>query len=472
MAKTRPHARSKRAKGMENPEGSLPQGRGPRGQSGRRTPALHKLARLKNMPRHRQWETLQRWVLTWRARPDVPPEVIEKLNTLQDKLQVAEEELHQQEEELLAVRQVVEAERQRYQELFDFAPDGYLMTDPAGVIQEANRAAAALLNAPSAFLVNKRLVAFVAPTERKAFRAQLIHLLQARQVDEWAVHIRPRGGAPFEASLTVAVAHDPKGQVVSLYWLLQDITRRKQAEEALRQAKEAAEAANRTKSEFLATMSHELRTPLNVILGYSQLMAEGEFGPLTDAQDETLERVRRNAIELHSLITSVLDLRRLEAGRMPVDVKEVQVPALLEELMAETQEAYQRSRLHFDWEIGAELAPIRTDPEKLKVVLRNLIGNAVKFTPQGSITVKASPKSGGVEVSVTDTGIGIPPEAQSRIFEPFWQVEHPMSPKAGGTGLGLHIVKRLLDLLDGTVTVESTVGQGSTFRVWVPQMMG
>ena len=125
MAKTRPHARTKRAKGMENPEGSPPQGRGPRGQSGWRTPALHKPARRKNTPR-----------------------------------------------------------RQRYQELFDFAPDGYLLTDPAGVIQQANRAAVALLNAPSALLVNKPLIVFVAPTERKAFRAQLIHLLQARRVEE------------------------------------------------------------------------------------------------------------------------------------------------------------------------------------------------------------------------------------------------------------------------------------------------
>jgi len=215
-------------------------------------------------------------------------------------------------------------------------------------------------------------------------------------------------------------------------------------------------------------MSHELRTPLHVILGYSELIAEREFGPLTDEQSETLERIRRNALELHELITSVLDLSRIEAGRLPVDVKEVQVPALLEELKAETQEAYRRSKLHFGWEGEAGLAPIRTDPEKLKVVLRNLIGNAVKFTPQGSITVKASPKKGGVEVSVTDTGIGIPPQALVVIFEPFRQVDSLATRQYGGAGLGLHIVKRLLELLGGTVAVESEVGRGSTFRIWIP----
>jgi signal transduction histidine kinase len=146
----------------------------------------------------------------------------------------------------------------------------------------------------------------------------------------------------------------------------------------------------------------------------------------------------------------------------------VQIPTVLEELKAETQEVYQRSRLHFGWEGEVGLAPIRTDPEKLKVVLRNLIGNAVKFTPQGSITVKASPKRGGVEVSVTDTGVGIPPDAVAVIFEPFRQVDSSATRQYGGAGLGLHIVKRLLELLGGNIAVESEVGRGSTFRVWIP----
>jgi signal transduction histidine kinase len=116
-------------------------------------------------------------------------------------------------------------------------------------------------------------------------------------------------------------------------------------------------------------------------------------------------------------------------------------------LKAETQTLYQRSGLHFAWGIEAELAPIRTDPEKLKVVLRNLMSNAVKFTPQGSIAVQASAKSGGIEVSVTDTGIGIPPEAMAIIFEPFYQIESSAARQYNGAGLGLHLVKRLLDLL-------------------------
>lgn len=462
MAKKRPHAGTDWAKCMENPGDSPPQDRGPRGQSRRRTPAFHKPARLKNRPHDRPWETLQRWVLTWRAQPDVPLEVIEKLNTLQ-------EELHQQEEELLAAQRVTEAERQRYQELFDFAPDGYLVTDPAGVIQQVNRVAVALLNVSSAFLVNKPLIGFVAPPERKAFRAQLVHLRQAERMEEWEVRIKPRGGAPFAASLTVAAARDPKGRVVSLYWLLRDSTRRKQAEEAFRQAKDAAEAANRTQSEFLATMSHELFTLLGIILGYTYLMLEGVFGPLTAAQADILWRVKRHALELHELIVALLDLSRLEAERLPLETTEVDIPTLLEEIKAETQELCEWSGLRFRWTVEANLALIHTDPRKLKVVIKNLLRNAVKFTGEGSITVDAHAHRDGVEISILDTGIELPEKALSLIFEPFHHTQHSTTDQYEGMGLRLHIVKRLLDLLSGTVTVESKGGHGSTFRVWVPR---
>ena len=251
--------------------------------------------------------------------------------------------------------------------------------------------------------------------------------------------------------------------------LEREISGREQMEEALREAKEAAEAANRAKSEFLASMSHELRTPLGILLGYIDLLLEKTFGSLREEQVDTLRRIDRSARELFDLITAVLDLSRLEAGRLPVEVREVQVPELLEELKAETQEVRERASLEFVWQVEGELPPLQTDPGKVKVVVKNLIGNAVKFTKAGSITVAAHNHDGGVEISVTDTGVGISQEAIELIFEPFHQVDN--SGQLGGTGLGLHIVKRLLELLGGTVTVESEVGRGSTFRVWVPRVL-
>ena len=237
---------------------------------------------------------------------------------------------------------------------------------------------------------------------------------------------------------------------------------------ALTQAKEAAEAADRTKSEFLATVSHELRTPLNAILGYTQLFLADAFGELTSDQLYGLRRVDKNAQELLDLISAVLDVSRLAAGRLPVEIKEVRVAELLQELEAEAQDMWEQTQVKSLWKVQGDLPPLSTDPGKLKVVIKNLVGNALKFTEQGSITVEAQGRYGGIEIAVSDTGIGIAAHELPLIFEPFRQLESSEKRSVGGTGLGLHIVKRLLELLGGEITVESEVGRGSTFRVWLP----
>jgi PAS domain S-box-containing protein len=232
---------------------------------------------------------------------------------------------------------------------------------------------------------------------------------------------------------------------------------------------EELERANRLKSDFVATMSHELRTPLNVIIGYNDLALEGVFGDLTQEQHETLDRVRRSALELLELINTTLSLSRLDTDRQPLDVREVAIPDLIDELDNETREARERKpNVRMVWDLPSDLPQLHTDPTKLKVVLKNLIANAVKFTERGNVTVRAERHDGGVQFDVSDTGIGVPPEAQQIIFEPFRQANSSTAQRYGGVGLGLYIVRRLLDLLGGSVTAESEVGRGSTFRVWVP----
>jgi signal transduction histidine kinase/CheY-like chemotaxis protein len=231
---------------------------------------------------------------------------------------------------------------------------------------------------------------------------------------------------------------------------------------------EELERANRLKSDFVATMSHELRTPLNIILGYNDLLLDGGYGPMTKDQVDTLQRIGKSAEGLLELITATLDLSRLDTGQVQVDVQAIDLPDLVRELDSEISGIRENPNVNFVWDVAPELPELRTDPAKLKVVLKNLISNAIKFTHAGSVVVRLRERDGGVEFTVLDTGVGIAHEVLPVIFEPFRQGEPAMTRQHRGVGLGLYIVRRAIDVLGGTIEAESTVGQGSTFCVWVP----
>jgi signal transduction histidine kinase len=221
-------------------------------------------------------------------------------------------------------------------------------------------------------------------------------------------------------------------------------------------------------SELVATMSHELRTPLNIVLGYVDLLLEHAFGALAPEQTEALRHIEKSARELLDLINTMLDISRLEAGRMTLEVRETRVADLIHEIDVETRPLQQKAGLDFVCHVPPTLPPLYTDLLKLKVVLKNLVVNALKFTDRGSVMVDVYYREGGLEFCVADTGSGIAPEVVSTIFEPFRQGQGFKSPCRGGVGLGLYIVRRLLDMLGGTISVESDLGRGSIFRVWVP----
>jgi signal transduction histidine kinase len=236
----------------------------------------------------------------------------------------------------------------------------------------------------------------------------------------------------------------------------------------LRRLYDEAQAASRLKSEFLATISHELRTPLVAVLGYTELLLDGEFGSLQPEQDNALQRVYQRGQELLEVINATLDVSRLEAGPITLDLKTLDTTAFLTELQGELQGLAGNGAVRLEWDIPPALPAIPTDPGKLKIVLRNLIRNAVKFTERGHVRVQAQPCEGGIELCVSDTGIGIAPEMLPVIFEPFRQVDGADTRRYGGVGLGLYLVRRLVDLLGGKVSVDSSVGHGSTFRVRLP----
>ena len=226
--------------------------------------------------------------------------------------------------------------------------------------------------------------------------------------------------------------------------------------------------ANRLKSEFVATMSHELRTPLNIILGYTELLRNGTFGHVSDDQRDVLGRVARSGDELLELITATLDLSRLESGRTTVEVAAARLEPLLAAIEGEARELLRdKPAVALHWSV-ADLPVVRTDPAKLKVVVKNLVANAVKFTERGHVALSAEFCDAGVAIVVRDSGIGIAEEALPIIFDAFRQADGSMTRRYGGVGLGLHVVRRLTTMLGGRVDVTSTPGVGSTFRVWIP----
>ena len=227
------------------------------------------------------------------------------------------------------------------------------------------------------------------------------------------------------------------------------------------------ESASRHKSEFLASMSHELRTPLNAVIGFSQVLRQQMFGELNEKQVEYVDDILSSGQHLLNLINDILDLAKVEAGRMELQPAPFALPETLRNAMAMVRERATRQDVTLAVEIDDSVGEIEADERKVKQILFNLLSNAVKFTPAGgTVTLAARTDASRAIISVRDTGVGISPADQARIFEDFYQLSPGMTQE--GTGLGLALTKRLVDLHGGELTVDSTPGTGSTFTVWLP----
>jgi len=230
------------------------------------------------------------------------------------------------------------------------------------------------------------------------------------------------------------------------------------------------EQANKHKSEFLANMSHELRTPLNAIIGFSEVLSEQMFGDVNDKQHEYLLDIHSSGHHLLSLINDILDLSKIEAGRMELELTSFNLPMLLDNTTTLVRERALRQGLTLALDVAPELGDWVADARKLKQVVINLLSNAVKFTPAGGrITLRARALEHAVEIAVVDTGVGIAPDQQALVFEEFRQAGGDYLRKAEGTGLGLALAKRFVELHGGTMRVDSAPGHGSTFAFILPE---
>lgn len=275
----------------------------------------------------------------------------------------------------------------------------------------------------------------------------------------------------FRQFLTrVSPVTDAAGRAVRWFGTNTDVDAELAAHAAAEAARAMAEAANRAKTDFLATMSHELRTPLNAIGGYAELIELGIHGPTTDQQLEALSRIRRSQRHLLGLINDVLNFAKLEAGRVEYDIADVDVTAALDTLEPMVAPQLRAKTLRFSRQACAADARVRADPDKFQQILVNMLSNAIKFTlPGGSVTLRCEVGETTVGIAVTDTGIGVAADRLEHIFEPFVQIDRRLNTPREGTGLGLAISRDLARGMGGDLTVESILGEGSTFRLTLPR---
>ena len=287
-----------------------------------------------------------------------------------------------------------------------------------------------------------------------------------------------KDGSFFWNQLTVAPVRDAAGLLTHYVGIQEDVTKQHEVEANLRLAKDASEAANnelsraaRLKDEFLAAMSHELRTPLNAVLGISEIMREQMHGPLNPQQLDMIQTVEESGRHLLALINDILDLSKIEAGKLELQLEEVDIELTAQASVRFIKEHALKKRLHVSCLVNSALLTVQADHRRLKQILVNLLSNAVKFTPEGGrigLEVAPEPSTQSVRFTVWDTGIGISAENLARLFKPFEQIDSKLSRRYEGTGLGLALVHRMAEMHGGKVRVTSTPGEGSRFTVVLP----
>ncbi len=369
--------------------------------------------------------------------------------------------------------------------------DALITTDPRGIITDVNKQMEALTGCTRDELIGAPFKNSF--TDAGRAEAGIKRVLSEGKVTNYELTARARDGQQTVVSYNATTFHDRDRSLQGVFAAARDVTELKRFEQTLQQKNVELEDASRMKSEFLANMSHELRTPLNAIIGFSEVLRDGLLGDLTPQQRGFISDIFSSGKHLLSLINDILDLSKVEAGKMSLDLETVPASSLFVNSLSIIREKAATRHIELRMDASDTLGAIQADPRKVKQILYNLLSNAVKFTSEGGQVVLSAGRvprvrvghlPGGwkgrtfpladntftefLQISVTDNGIGIAPEGLEHLFTPFSQIDSGLARKFEGTGLGLAMVKLLAELHGGAVAVESAVGEGSRFTVWLP----
>ncbi|QDV39500.1 response regulator [Tautonia plasticadhaerens] len=368
----------------------------------------------------------------------------------------------------ISTRKRAELERDRF---FELSVDLIAIASIAdGTWKRVNPAFGRILGWSEAELVARPFLEIVHPDDLERSRGAIAELAEGRPLDAFEHRLRCKDGSDRWIAWTTA----PYAAEGLIYCVGRDTTDRKQAEQALLDSKRHAEAASRAKSEFLANMSHEIRTPMTAILGYADILASRLRGP---EDQDCVETIRRNGRFLIQVINDILDLSKIEAGKLEIQPERIEPARIVEEVRSLMDVRAREKGLPLEVRYDGPIPrAIESDPTRLRQILINLVGNAIKFTESGlvRVVVRFEPGPGRLVFEVEDSGIGLTPEQQAGLFRPFTQADGTMTRRFGGTGLGLVICRRLVEMLGGEIAVDSAPGRGSTFSFSVtsPPMRG
>jgi len=353
--------------------------------------------------------------------------------------------------------------------LFESNIDALMTTDPSGIITDVNKQMEALTGCTRDELIGAPFKNYFTDPELAETSIKLV--LSENKITNYELTARARDGKETVVSYNATTFYDRDRKLQGVFAAARDVTERKRVEAELQQAKAMAETASRAKSDFLASMSHEIRTPMNAIIGIADLLAKT---PLSPEQDKYVQIFRRAGDNLLNLINDILDLSKVEASQLELERTGFSLNDLLEKVREMVAGRAHEKGLALVCEIAPKVpTDLVGDPTRLRQVLLNLLGNAIKFTESGEVALRVTPDAdssvpGALRFTISDTGIGIPGEKLGSVFEQFTQADSSTTRKYGGSGLGLTISKRLVELMGGRIWVESGVGKGSVFSFAVP----